>query len=112
MTTGKTAPLVGIIGFGRFGPLLARLLTPAHQVLVYDLADVSESARAEGARAVSWEELAAAETFFVAVPIRRFKEVVARLSKVVRPGATVIDVCSVKVYPPTVILQRRNWLAC
>ena len=29
MTPGKPAPLVGIIGFGRFGPVLARMLTPA-----------------------------------------------------------------------------------
>ncbi len=106
MTTKKPAPLVGIIGFGRFGPVLARLLTPVHQVLVYDIADVGQRASAAGARAVSWQEITAAETFFVAVPIRHFKEAVAHLNETVRPGATVIDVCSVKVYPATVMREH------
>ena len=106
MTTEKPAPLVGIIGFGRFGPVLARMLTPAHQVLVSDITDVGQRASAAGARAVSWKEIAAAQTFFVAVPIRHFKEAVARLNETVRPGTTVIDVCSVKVYPATVMREH------
>ena len=106
MTPGKPAPLVGIIGFGRFGPVLARMLTPFHQVLVYDNADVSRLASDAGVRAVSWQEITTAETIVVAVPIRHFKEAVARLKTAVQPGATVIDVCSVKVYPATVMREH------
>ena len=96
---------VGIIGFGRFGPVLARLLNPGYEVLAYDIADITERARAVGARPADWDEITAASTLFLAVPIRRFKEVVAALVPRVRPGTTVFDVCSVKVYPATVMKE-------
>ncbi|MEE9465725.1 MAG: prephenate dehydrogenase/arogenate dehydrogenase family protein [Candidatus Neomarinimicrobiota bacterium] len=102
----RQSPKVGIIGFGRFGPVLVRMLTPAHEVVVYDIADVAERARSAGVRAAEWQEVTTADTVFLAVPIRRLKEVVARLQEGLRPGTTVIDVCSVKVYPATVMREH------
>ncbi|MFC1618776.1 prephenate dehydrogenase/arogenate dehydrogenase family protein [Candidatus Neomarinimicrobiota bacterium] len=94
---------VGMIGFGRFGPVLARLLLPEHEVLVYDLRDVRQTVTEIGARVVSWEEVIAARTLFLAVPIRHFKDVVAKLAAEIDAGTTIFDVCSVKVYPATVM---------
>ena len=58
MTTTRKAPTVGIIGFGRFGPVLVRMLSPAHEVVVYDMADVTDQARSAGVRdfnsAICW----------------------------------------------------------
>ncbi len=106
MATGEINTTVGIIGFGRFGPVLTRLLAPSYEVLAYDITDITERARAVGARPAEWNEVAAAPTIFLAVPIRSFKEVVAGLVPDVKPGATIFDVCSVKVYPATVMKEH------
>ncbi len=106
MATGEIKTTVGIIGFGRFGPVLARLLTPSCEVLAYDITDITERAEAVGARPAEWEAVAAALTIFLAVPIRSFKEVAARLAPDLKPGTTVFDVCSVKVYPATVMKEH------
>ena len=45
------------------------------------------------------EEVLSEETVFVAVPIRQFKDVINNISPKLKPGQTVIDVCSVKNYP-------------
>ncbi|MFB0515324.1 MAG: prephenate dehydrogenase/arogenate dehydrogenase family protein [Candidatus Neomarinimicrobiota bacterium] len=105
MTVKGERPRVGIIGFGRFGPVLARLLMPKHEVLAYDIVDITERARSAGAKPASWEEVAKAPTIFLAVPIRRLKKVVAALVPDVKPGTAVMDVCSVKVYPATVMKE-------
>jgi len=105
MATGDINAPVGIIGFGRFGPVLTRLLTPGHKVLAYDITDITERAGVVGARPAEWEAVAAAPTIFLAVPIRSLKEVVARLVPEVKPGTTIFDVCSVKVYPATIMKE-------
>ncbi|UCH09769.1 MAG: prephenate dehydrogenase/arogenate dehydrogenase family protein [Fidelibacterota bacterium] len=96
---------VGIIGFGRFGPVLAKLLLPSHNVLVYDLVDISDRAMKLGVTPVDWDDVVKANTLFLAVPIRKFKEVVAKLVPRISPVTTVFDVCSVKVYPTTVMKE-------
>ncbi len=98
-------PAVSMIGFGRFGPVLARLLGAGFEVLAYDTADIVAVAEEAGARVVDWDEATAADTIFVAVPIRRFKAVVTELVTQVKPGTTIVDVCSVKVYPATVMKE-------
>lgn len=97
---------VAIIGFGRFGPVLTRLLQSGHDVIVHDVRDVSRLVIDVGARTATWEETVAARTIFLAVPIRYFKEVVAKLAADIAPETTVIDVCSVKVYPATVMSEH------
>ena len=106
MATEKGKIKVGIIGFGRFGPVLARLLSPGYEVLAHDIQDITERAAAVGAKAVSWDQVLTAQTLFLAVPIRHFKEVVAKLVPGMRPGMTLFDVCSVKVYPVTVLKEH------
>lgn len=106
MTARKEKLNVGIIGFGRFGPVLARLLSPGHNILAYDIEDITAAAESAGVRVVPLEMVVQVDTLFLAVPIRRFKEAVAQLVPLVQPGTTVIDVCSVKVYPATVMKEH------
>ncbi len=104
--TGINKTAVSIIGYGRFGPVLTGLLKGAHQVYAYDVDDISQLAAGSGATACTWDEAVQADTIFLAVPIRELKRVVARLAKDIKPGQTVIDVCSVKVYPATVLKEH------
>lgn len=97
---------VSIIGFGRFGQVLAELLQPQFPIMVHDANDITEAAGAHGVRAVSLEEAASADAIFVSVPIRYFKDVIAKLVPHLKPETTIMDVCSVKVYPATVMKEH------
>ena len=97
---------VSIIGYGRFGPVLAGLLKDDHTIHAFDIADISQLAAETGAAPCTWAEAVQADTIFLAVPIRELKRVVAKLAKDIKPGQTVIDVCSVKVYPATVLKEH------
>ena len=55
---------------------------------------------------VSLEDALQNETIFIAVPIRDFENLVKDISKKISSGKTVIDVCSVKVFPKKVMLDN------
>ena len=86
---------VGIIGYGRFGRVLADLLSKKYKVLVTDCnLDIDEEVEFS-----SLEEILECFLVFVAVPIRSFEAVVQEISQYNLYNTTIIDVCSVKVYP-------------
>lgn len=94
---------VGLIGFGRFGRVLAKILTDDFIVRAFDTRSQDEF---YGVEFVDWSEVVKEETIFIAVPIHFFKAVIHRLSSDLRSPATIIDVCSVKVYPVTVMREH------
>ncbi|MFQ6604477.1 MAG: prephenate dehydrogenase/arogenate dehydrogenase family protein [Fidelibacterota bacterium] len=102
MLQNKTST-VGIIGLGRFGKVLADILSDDFSILAYD-PNVSDEIY--GVTWASLEDVCRQEAVFIAVPIRRFKEVIREITPYVRPGTTVLDVCSVKVYPVTVMKEH------
>lgn len=81
---------VGILGYGRFGQVLKNLLSSDFAMTVYDPNYKNSDALAT---------VLAAKTIFVAVPIRQFEETIKNIASQLQPGTTVIDVCSVKIYP-------------
>ena len=83
----------GIIGYGRFGKVLADLLKKQYEVNIYDPENKS------GESSKSMEEVLECVLVFVAVPINVFEEVIQEISKYMLYNTTIIDVCSVKVYP-------------
>ncbi len=93
---------VGIIGWGRFGRLLGDILKPDFQLKVYD----KNPQDSDASLLVDWETIIQEKTLFLCVPIREFKGLVKTLAPVLQPGTTVLDVCSVKVYPVTVMLDH------
>ena len=93
---------VSIIGFGRFGAMLHSLLSKGFEVDVYDKNSIDNSDVNE----VSLEDALQNETIFIAVPIRDFENLVKDISKKISSGKTVIDVCSVKVFPKKVMLDN------
>ena len=93
---------VSIIGFGRFGAMLHSLLSKGFVVDVFDKNSIDNSDVNE----VSLEDALQNETIFIAVPIRDFENLVKDISKKISSGKTVIDVCSVKVFPKKVMLDN------
>ena len=93
---------VSIIGFGRFGAMLHSLLSKGFEVDVFDKNSIDNSDVNE----VSLEYALRNETIFIAVPIRDFENLVKNISKKISSGKTVIDVCSVKVFPKKVMLDN------
>ena len=93
---------VSIIGFGRFGAMLHSLLSKGFEVDVFDKNSIDNSDVNE----VSLEDALQNETIFIAVPIRDFENLVKEISKKISSEKTVIDVCSVKVFPKKVMLDN------
>ena len=92
---------VSIIGFGRFGAMLHALLTKGFEVDVYDKNPVNAEVNE-----VSLEEALKNDTIFIAVPIRDFEDLVVDISTRIQSGKTIIDVCSVKVFPKKVMIDN------
>ena len=93
---------VSIIGFGRFGAMLHALLSKGFVVDVYDKNSIDNSEINE----VSLKEALKNDTIFVAVPIRDFEDLIIDISGKIKSGRTIIDVCSVKVFPKKVMLDN------
>ena len=80
---------VGIIGLGRFGQLLKEILEPHFDVKACD-ADIIP-------------EVLNQQTRFIAVPISAFETTIKKIAPQLKNNPTVIDVCSVKVFPAQVM---------
>lgn len=94
---------VGVIGFGRFGALLANLLSSDFQPVVTDERDLSGQAQSLGYPWASLETVMQQETVFLAVPISRMESLLKQISPLSRTGQLIIDVASVKT-------RIRDWM--
>ena len=91
---------LGLVGFGQFGQLAARLLKDHFAIVVTDVAPTAEAAaRAAGVQFGTLEEAAGCEIVVVAAPVAAMRGVFAAIAPHVRPGALVADVGSVKMLP-------------
>lgn len=100
------SPVVGIIGFGRFGQLWTSILRQDFAVRVYDSsANLAAQAAEAGIDFSPLHETLAADVIFYCVPISAFEETIKAHLPVFAelPGSkTLIDVLSVKLYPKEV----------
>lgn len=88
---------VGVYGLGRFGSFWATCLSGTFDVMACSR---SPDRRApDGVTRVSEEEIYQCDAIFVCVAISAFEEVIKKIAEKIRPNATVIDTCSVKVFP-------------
>jgi len=90
---------LGIIGFGEFGRLAAAHLGSRFAVSVHDARLSPGEVEAAGVRPVMLDEAATSDVVILAMPVQAMEGVIARIAPVVRPGATVLDVASVKTLP-------------
>lgn len=92
---------ISIFGFGRFGQLLTQLLPNDATIKVFDPKVTSNNHL--HVQLTTREEAANAATVFVAVPINQFATTIQQISPYLPPDATIIDICSVKVYPVSIM---------
>lgn len=81
---------VGIIGFGRFGKVLANILQKGFSIKAYDLKSTGEF---PGVDFVDLKNVLKEKVIFIAVPIRHFEKVISDISSQLSEGTTIIDVC-------------------
>ena len=90
---------IGIIGFGRFGRLATRYLAQDCAVVVHSRHSHENEIKALGARQTNIDEVCAQEIVLLCVPISAMQKTLQSIKKMLRKGAIVADVCSVKSYP-------------
>lgn len=90
---------IGILGFGRFGKLMARNLAADFELRVCDPAAIEPDVRSAGARPVDLAAAAQSDVVVLAVPISRMQAALAQIKPHLRTGSLVVDVCSVKDHP-------------
>jgi len=88
-----------MIGLGAFGQLAAEHLRSHFEIVAADAIDRSADAARLGIGWGSLTDAAALPYVLLAVPVQSFAEALEQIRGVVRPGALVIDVGSVKVVP-------------
>ena len=89
---------IGIIGFGRFGKILAEILSIENEIFIHDPKGINGEYHE-----LPLSEIVKCEILFVAVPIREFENVIKSLKELNLQTTTIIDVCSVKIYPVQVM---------
>lgn len=97
--------LCSVIGFGRFGQLLASILRENFTVRVYDVQENRQAAQERGVEFVSFERVFEAATVFLCVPISTLESALKQARRHWQSGTLVMDTCSVKIYPAQV-MQR------
>lgn len=90
---------LGLVGLGQFGRLAARALRSHFDVLAADQRDVRRDAVELGIRAATIAEVAQSDIVVLAVPVLALQPVLRQIAPALRPGALVVDVCSVKIAP-------------
>ena len=91
--------MIGTIGFGRFGRLMADYLARDCKVKVFNRSDKTKEIISIGAEPATLEEVCRQKVVILSVPISHMQETLERIAPLLRPDTMVIDVCSVKVYP-------------
>ncbi len=89
----------GLIGFGRLGRLLARHFARDARIFVHDSKRKTAEIRAVGATPATLAEACAQPVVVLCVPISQIEPLAKRIRGLLRPGALVVDACSVKERP-------------
>ena len=90
---------IGLIGYGRFGKLVARFLSRHAHVLVYDRRKIRGGFPSARIMTASLSVVASQPVVLLAVPISHLESILHSIAPLVAQKALVIDVCSVKVKP-------------
>jgi len=89
----------GIIGFGRFGQLLAKILLKENNIKVTDKQDKSGIAKKIGVDFCNLDEVCEQELIILCVPISEVENTLLKIKDKIGKNQIVMDICSVKEYP-------------
>ncbi len=92
---------IAIIGFGRFGELLAGILKDHGEIHI-----MSQSGHSGAFPLIQKEQLGEMDWIIPAVPISALEDTLKEIASEIRPGTLVMDVCSVKVKPCEWLLKH------
>lgn len=93
----NTTLRASVIGYGRFGRFWAGWISGEYDVQVASRRTLA--GLPEGIRQVTLDEAATADLVFLTVPISAIPETLEKLASRVGGHTTVVDTCSVKVFP-------------
>lgn len=94
---------ITIIGFGRFGKTLFRLLQDDFSVTIYQR---TKKEQTNLPITTDLKKAYESDVIFFAVPIQSFAEVIAEHKKYFKPNHVLIDVLSVKTYPASILKKQ------
>lgn len=92
---------IGVIGLGRFGSLWASLFTSQATVLGYNR--TAGRVFPQGVVPATLEQVCECDTLFLCVSISAIEPTATMIAAHLRPGTVVIDTCSVKEYPLSIL---------
>lgn len=96
----KRMKTIAIVGYGRFGKLLAELSRGYFSVYVIEAdATLRAQAASDGHQTLELTEVGVADYVFLAVPISSLEAVLKSIDPYLQARHVIIDVASVKVYP-------------
>jgi prephenate dehydrogenase len=95
---------VGIVGFGRFGKVLADIMDGDFGIHVYSHYPV-EVRPGSTINEATLEQAASCSAVFFSVQMRKFKRSLEEALPFLNRGSVVIDVCSVKLYPVQIMKE-------
>lgn len=92
---------ISIVGFGRFGKVLYRLLKDNFAITLYNRSKIEKNIEFTPATVIASEitDIYKSDVIFYAVPIESFEKVIASHRKYFRDRHLLIDVLSVKMLP-------------
>lgn len=93
---------ITIIGFGRFGKTLHRLVKDDFKITLHDIKPIEISDN-KTIVAKNLEEAYKSEAIFYCIPISEFEKTINEHKKHFKPNHLLIDVLSVKLHPATVL---------
>ncbi|HJR54962.1 MAG TPA: prephenate dehydrogenase/arogenate dehydrogenase family protein [Rhizomicrobium sp.] len=100
---------LGIVGHGAFGAFLeslARRFAPGLQVRVF-----ARRQPPDGSRFFSLEETCQSDVVIISVSIRAFAETLLKVLPLLKPGAVLVDVNTVKEHPARLLAQHAKGVA-
>ncbi len=109
MSTPRTLGIVGHGAFGAFLETLARRFAPDVAVRVF-----ARRATPDGVRFFTLDETCQCDVVIISVSIRAFEETLLKVLPLLKPGAILVDVNTVKEHPARLLAQHAQgvtWVA-
>jgi prephenate dehydrogenase len=98
---------IGLIGVGAFGEFCIPHLRRFFDIRLFDPGrDLEELCERHAAKAGALAEAAAQDVVMLAVPFRQLRDVAREIAPHLRPGSLVVDVCSIKTKPMSILEEE------